>query len=48
MVLALPIGSQIDGLGYLGEDGVYYNCNKAVDFSHITGLKKLGDLRNHD
>ena len=25
----------------LGEDGVYYNCNKAVDFVHITGLKKL-------
>ena len=36
------IGPQIDGLGHLGEAGVYYNCNKAVDFVHITGLKKLG------
>ena len=36
------IGPQIDGLGHLGEAGVYYNCNKAVDFIHITGLKKLG------
>lgn len=36
------IGSQLDGLGHLGEDGMYYNCNKAVDFIHIAGLKKLG------
>jgi kynurenine formamidase len=36
------IGPQIDGLGHLGEAGVYYNCNKAVDFINITGLKKLG------
>lgn len=36
------IGPQIDGLGHLGEAGVYYNCNKAVDFIHVTGLKKLG------
>jgi kynurenine formamidase len=36
------IGPQIDGLGHLGEDGTYYNCNKAVDFVHIAGLKKLG------
>lgn len=35
-------GPQIDGLGHLGESGVYYNCNNAVDFVHITGLKKLG------
>lgn len=35
-------GPQIDGLGHLGESGIYYNCNKAVDFIHITGLKKLG------
>ncbi len=38
----LGIGPQIDGLGHLGEDGVYYNCNKAEDFIHVTGLKKLG------
>ena len=36
------IGPQIDGLGHLGENDTYYNCNKAEDFIHITGLKKLG------
>ncbi len=35
-------GPQIDGLGHLGENGIYYNCNKPEDFVHITGLKKLG------
>ena len=35
-------GPQLDGLGHLGEAGVYYNCNKAVDFVNISGLKKLG------
>ncbi|TMV11426.1 cyclase family protein [Arenibacterium halophilum] len=35
------IGSQIDGLGHLGEKGYYYNCNKE-DISAITGLTKLG------
>ena len=38
----LGIGSQIDGLGHLGEDGEYYNCNQAEDFSSIGGLTKLG------
>jgi hypothetical protein len=36
------IGPQIDGLGHLGQDGVYYNCNNEKDFVAITGLKKLG------
>lgn len=36
------IGSQIDGLGHLGEDGLYYNCNDERDFAAITGLTKLG------
>ncbi|MDJ0947501.1 MAG: cyclase family protein [Alphaproteobacteria bacterium] len=36
------IGPQIDGLGHVGEDGVYYNCNDEKDFAGITGLKKLG------
>jgi kynurenine formamidase len=36
------IGSQLDGLGHIGIDGVYYNCNKAADFAHTDGLKKLG------
>jgi kynurenine formamidase len=38
----LGIGSQIDGLGHLGENGMYYNCNEAKDFSAIGGLTKLG------
>jgi kynurenine formamidase len=36
------IGSQIDGLGHLGIDNVYYNCNKAADFVKVDGLTKLG------
>ena len=36
------IGSQIDGLGHLGEDDMMYNCNKAGDIIKITGLTKLG------
>ncbi len=35
-------GPQIDGLGHLGEEDVYYNCNKGVEFAEITGLTKLG------
>ncbi len=35
-------GPQLDGLGHLGEANLYYNCNNAQDFAHITGLKKLG------
>lgn len=38
----LGIGPQIDGLGHLGQDGVYYNCNNEKDFVAITGLKKMG------
>jgi kynurenine formamidase len=35
-------GSQLDGLGHIGVDSVYYNCNKAGDFAQADGLKKLG------
>lgn len=38
----LGIGPQIDGLGHLGQNGMYYNCNDEKDFAAITGLKKLG------
>jgi len=38
----LGIGSQIDGLGHLGVDHVYYNGNKASDFAQPAGLTKLG------
>ncbi len=36
------IGSQLDGLGHLGIDNVYYNGHKAADFAQPTGLTKLG------
>ena len=36
------IGSQIDGFGHAGIDGLYFNCNKAADFSMPDGLTKLG------
>jgi kynurenine formamidase len=38
----VAVGSQLDGLGHIGIDGVYYNCNKAGDFAQPDGLKKLG------
>src|SRR6476661_7304902 len=36
------VGSQLDGLGHIGIDYLYYNCNKASDFVATDGLKKLG------
>lgn len=36
------VGTQLDGLGHIGLDGLYYNCNKAADFAMTDGLKKLG------
>ncbi len=36
------IGSQLDGLGHIGIDGVYYNCVKGADFVTAGGLKKYG------
>ena len=36
------IGTQIDGLGHIGIDNLYYNCNKSNDFAATDGLKKLG------
>ena len=38
----VAVGSQIDGLGHIGIDGVYYNCFKGADFAQADGLKKLG------
>ncbi|HRH42002.1 MAG TPA: cyclase family protein [Pyrinomonadaceae bacterium] len=36
------VGTGIDGLGHVGIDNQYFNCNKASDFVTPTGLKKLG------
>jgi kynurenine formamidase len=38
----VAVGSQLDGLGHIGVDGIYYNCNKASDFAMPDGLTKLG------
>ena len=38
----IGIGSQLDGLGHLGEGGLYYNCLDEKEISVITGLTKLG------
>ena len=35
-------GPQLDGLGHLGEEGVFYNCTPGSDFAAITGLEKFG------
>ena len=36
------VGTQLDGLGHIGIDSLYFNCNKAIDFAATDGLKKLG------
>lgn len=35
-------GTQIDGMGHIGVDNVYYNCNKNSEFVQANGLTKLG------
>ena len=37
----MGIGTQIDGLGHMGIEHVYYNGNRAQDFVQTTGLTKL-------
>ena len=37
----MGIGSQLDGLGHMGINHMYYNGNHARDFVASTGLKKL-------
>ncbi len=36
------VGSQLDGLGHIGIDNLYFNCNKGSEFAQTDGLKKLG------
>ena len=38
----MGIGSQLDGLGHMGIDHVYYNGTKAQEFVTTAGLTKLG------
>ena len=35
-------GTQIDGLGHIGVDNLYYNCRKNSDFVQANGLTQLG------
>ncbi len=42
MYLWMGIGSQIDGLGHMGINHVYYNGHHANDFITPTGLTRLG------
>jgi kynurenine formamidase len=36
------VGSQLDGLGHIGIDNLYFNCNKGTEFVMTDGLRKLG------
>jgi len=38
----MGVGSQLDGLGHIGIDHVYYNGNHVKDFFSPGGVKKLG------
>lgn len=42
MTVWMGVGSQIDGLGHLGINHVYYNGTPAKDFVKNTGLTKFG------
>jgi kynurenine formamidase len=36
------VGTQLNGIGHIGIDNIYYNGNEAADFVTIEGVKKLG------
>ncbi|MCA3876749.1 MAG: cyclase family protein, partial [Burkholderia sp.] len=36
------VGTQLNGIGHIGIDNVYYNGNQAADFVTVDGVKKLG------
>jgi len=36
------VGTQFDGLGHIGINGRFFNCNEARDFVRAEGLTKLG------
>lgn len=33
------VGTQLNGIGHIGIDNVYYNGNKATDFVTVEGVK---------
>lgn len=36
------VGTQLNGIGHIGIDNIYYNGNRAADFVTVEGVKKLG------
>jgi kynurenine formamidase len=36
------VGTQLNGIGHIGIDNVYYNGNKAADFVSVDGVRRLG------
>lgn len=36
------VGTQLNGIGHIGIDNVYYDGNKATDFVTVEGVKRLG------
>ncbi|MEH2539246.1 MULTISPECIES: cyclase family protein [unclassified Bradyrhizobium] len=36
------VGTQLNGIGHIGIDNVYYNGNRAQDFVTVEGVRKLG------
>ncbi len=36
------IGSQLDGLGHVGQHGIFYNCTEGKDFVTTTGVTRFG------
>lgn len=36
------VGTQLNGIGHIGIDNVYYNGNRAADFVTVEGVTKLG------
>lgn len=36
------VGTQLNGIGHIGIDNVYYNGNKAADFVTVEGVTRLG------
>jgi hypothetical protein len=43
LISCLGIGSQLDGLGHIGDArGMYYNCHEGREISDLGGLSRLG------
>ncbi|MGN0022114.1 MAG: hypothetical protein ACI35Z_15025 [Sphingobacterium hotanense] len=36
------LGTQLNGIGHIGMDIIYYDRNKAIDFVTVEGVRRLG------